>query len=36
MEDWQKIIRVRCDLCPRAAIWKHSNGGFRCGQCPRW
>ncbi len=33
--EWKKIKRVKCDTCPRSAIWEHPSGGMRCGVCSR-
>lgn len=30
---WEKI--GDCDLCPRAAVYRHPAGGLRCQACPR-
>lgn len=32
---WKKIKRVKCDTCPRSAIYEHPKGGLRCGVCSR-
>lgn len=32
---WSKLSRAKCDLCNRAAIWRHIEGGLRCGKCDR-
>lgn len=32
---WTPIEMQRCDICDRAAVWKHHYGGLRCGACPR-
>ena len=31
--EWTRL--PTCDLCTRAAIWRHPLGGLRCGKCPR-
>ncbi len=33
-EGWRKFT-LRCDLCEKPAIYKHTSGGFRCETCPR-
>lgn len=34
-EEWTPITPVICDMCNEPAVWKHSQGGFRCGTCER-
>lgn len=32
---WEPIEIVTCDLCNRAARFRHTLGGVRCDKCPK-
>lgn len=32
---WHRIEFAACDLCNKRAVWRHGEGGLRCGECPR-